>query len=47
MFKIKLLNIKTNETFELTFNSYYLYNKALIKYRHSKKLQIISTEEIR
>ena len=44
MFKIKLLDKTTNKVFEKIYDSYYLYNKALIKYKHSKKLQIIATE---
>lgn len=46
MFIIKLLNKETNKTFEKKYKSFYLYNKDLCKYRHSKKLQVISTEKI-
>lgn len=45
MFKIKLLVKETNQVFEKVYNSYYVYNKELIKYKHSKKLQVLSTEE--
>ena len=41
MFKIVLLNIVTQQIFEKEYNSYYLYNKDLNKYKHSKKLRII------
>lgn len=46
MFIIKLLNKDTNKMFEKKYNSFYIYNKELCKYRHSKKLQIISIEKI-
>lgn len=45
MFKIKLLDKTTNKVFEKTYDSYYLYNKDLIKYKHSKKLKVLATEE--
>lgn len=41
MYEITLLNEK-GEKFSLTYNSYYLYNKALIKYKKSKKIKLIS-----
>lgn len=41
MYEIKLLN-KDGKSFTKTYNSYYLFNKALNKYRHSKVLKIIS-----
>ena len=45
MFYIKLLNNK-NEKFIKKYNSYYIYNKDLIKYKHAKNLQIISYGQI-
>ena len=41
MFEIVLINEK-GEKFSKKYNSYYLYNKDLIKYKHSKKLKIVS-----
>lgn len=41
MFEIKLLN-EYGKCFTKTYNSYYLYNKDLIKYKHSKNLKIVS-----
>lgn len=41
MFYIKLLN-KNGKSFTKKYNSYYLYNKALIKYKYSKQLKILS-----
>ena len=41
MYEIKLLN-KDGKTFTKIYNSYYLWQKALNKYRHSKNLKIIS-----
>ena len=45
MYEIKLLNEK-GETFVKRYDSYYLYNKALIKYKHSKKLKILYYGEV-
>ena len=45
MYEIKLMNEK-GETFAKTYNSYYLYNKDLIKYKHSKKLKILYYGEV-
>jgi hypothetical protein len=45
MYEIKLLNEK-GETFVKTYTSYYLYNKDLIKYKHSKKLKILRYGEV-
>lgn len=41
MFYIKLLN-KNGKSFTKKYNSYYLYTKALIKYKYSKQLKILS-----
>lgn len=41
MYEIKLLNEK-GECFTKNYTSYYLYNKDLQKFKHSKKLKIIS-----
>lgn len=40
MFEIILVN-ERGEKFVKRYYSYYLYNQALIKYRHSKKLKIL------
>lgn len=45
MYEIKLLNNKTNQTFKKIYSSFYLYQKALNKIRHSKKLTILSYGE--
>lgn len=45
MFKIKLLDKTTNKVFEKIYDSYYIYSKELNKYKHSKKLQVLATEE--
>ncbi len=45
MFVIKLLDKKTNKSFEKIFDSLYLFNKFLIKVKYSKKLQILSTSK--
>lgn len=45
MFKIKLLNKQTNQVFEKVYNSYYIFNKELTKYKHSTKLQVLSTDK--
>ena len=41
MYEIVLLN-ETGKCFTKNYTSYYLYNKALQKFKHSKKLKIIS-----
>ena len=41
MYEIKLLN-KDGKSFTKKYNSYYLFNKALNKYKHSKVLKILS-----
>lgn len=41
MYEIVLMNDR-GEKFTKKYDSYYLYTKALIKYKHSKKLRIIS-----
>lgn len=41
MFFIKLLN-NYGETFTKKYESYYFYYQDLIKFKHSKKLRIIS-----
>ncbi len=46
MFKIVLLNVATQQTFEKEYDSYYLYNKDLNKYKHSKKLMIVGDMKI-
>ena len=43
MFTIKLLDKKTNKSFEKKFDSFYLFNKFLAKVKYSKKLVILST----
>lgn len=43
MFTIKLLDKKTNKSFEKKFDSFYLFNKFLLKVKYSKKLVILST----
>lgn len=45
MYEIKLLN-ETGKSFTKTYISYYLYNKDLIKFKHSKKLKILSYGEV-
>lgn len=44
MYYIKLLN-NNGKSFLKEYSSYYLYNKDLIKYKHSNKLKIISYGE--
>lgn len=46
MYSIKLLDKTTDKVFTKTYESYYLYNKAVTKYKHSNKLQIISMGQI-
>ena len=46
MFTIKLLDKKTNKSFETKFDSFYLINKFLAKVRYSKKLVILSTSRL-
>lgn len=41
MYEIKLLN-NDGKSFTKTYTSYYLYNKDLQKFKHSKKLKILS-----
>ncbi len=45
MYIIKLLDIRTKNSFEKVFTSFYLYNKFLQKLRYSKKLMILSTSK--
>lgn len=45
MYEITLIN-ENGKRFTKTFDSYYLYNKALIKYKHSKKLVVVSYGKI-
>lgn len=45
MYEIKLMNEK-GETFSKKFSSYYLYTKALIKYKYSKRLKILYYGEV-
>ena len=42
--KIKILDKTTNRTWEEEFTSPYFMEKRINKLKHSKKLQIISTE---
>lgn len=46
MFTIKLLDKKTNKSFEKKFDNFYLFNKFLAKVKYSKKLVILSTTKI-
>lgn len=41
MYEIVLMNEK-GERFKKTYTSYYFYNKDLIKYKHAKRLTIVS-----
>ena len=41
MYEIVLMNDR-GEKFTKKYTSYFLYNQALIKYKHSKNLRIIS-----
>lgn len=41
MFEIILIN-ERGERFAKKYNSYFLYQKALNKYKHSKKIKIVS-----
>ncbi len=45
MFEIILIN-KKGEKFIKEYNSYYIYNKDLTKYKHAKNVQIISYGQI-
>lgn len=45
MYTITILDLSTHKTWQETYDSYYLYNKRLIKLRYSKKLVVISTRE--
>lgn len=45
MFEIKLLNEKGG-IFIKRYDSYYLFNKALNKYRYSKKIKILFYGEV-
>lgn len=40
-YEIKILNLKTNQTFIKTYDSFYFFNKDLNKFKRSKKLEIL------
>jgi hypothetical protein len=44
MYYIKLIN-KNGETFCKNYDSYYIYNKDLAKYKNGKNIKIISYGE--
>lgn len=44
MYYIKLLN-ENGKSFIKKYSSYYLYNKDFTKYKHAKKIKIISYGE--
>ena len=46
MFIIKILDMTTNKTFEKTYNDYYEYKKFINKLKYSKKLKIISIQDL-
>lgn len=46
MYKIVLLNVLTQQIFTKEYDSYYLYNKDLNKYKHSKKLIVVGDMKI-
>lgn len=46
MFEIKLLDLGKNKTFVKTYSSYYVFQKELAKFKHSKKLQVIYAWQI-
>ena len=46
MFILTILDITNNKKFEKTYNNYYEYKKFINKVKYSKKLKIISIQDL-